>query len=492
MAIQYFLTDVGRDIALNATSLGLNVSLSHIGVGTAKYDPLTELDRTALVAEVERYPLNGGGVEPNSHTLRFVTSIEPTITVDGFEIGIFTDTGTLFAIASTTGNDPLIRLVANIVAISSFGMILSTLDLTNLIITVDPNTPICVALMNQHLDHPNPHPQYSKKIDTDAALLALKVTTITAGAGLTGGGDLSENRTVMLGTPSTITSGSGNEASGSTHTHELGDGSVTDAKIANVSASKITGVIAAENLPPASASINVIDNLNSSSVNDALSANQGRVLAEQLVDKLSIDGGTVTGNLNVDGDATIANLIAIAINSPSLISTLTNTIIQTLFGKLTIATVPDDNRLFLQTDKSTFEFNKNIRIWQSEYDALGHLEIRVDDDIDGPVTLDTNCGYFDFGNKGVYFGSVQKAANGYTTLPNGLIMQWGRGNISNGNNDVQFPIAFPSTLLGVQVTDEGAGSISHGYDMSVSTTTSFRCTSQGGGGLAYSYIALGY
>lgn len=168
MAIQYFLTDVGRDIALNATSLGLNVSLSHIGVGTAKYDPLTELDRTALVAEVERYPLNGGGVEPNSHTLRFVTSIEPTITVDGFEIGIFTDTGALFAIASTTGNDPLIRLVANIVAISSFGMILSTLDLTNLIITVDPNTPICVALMNQHLDHPNPHPQYALNTNVDA------------------------------------------------------------------------------------------------------------------------------------------------------------------------------------------------------------------------------------------------------------------------------------------------------------------------------------
>ena len=165
MAIQYFLTDVGRDIALNATSLGLNVSLSHIGVGTAKYDPLTELDRTALVAEVERYPLNGGGVEPNSHTLRFVTSIEPTITVDGFEIGIFTDTGALFAIASTTGNDPLIRLVANIVSITTFGMLLSTIDIANLIISIDPNTPISVALMNEHLSHPDPHPQYVLKTE---------------------------------------------------------------------------------------------------------------------------------------------------------------------------------------------------------------------------------------------------------------------------------------------------------------------------------------
>ena len=71
-------------------------------------------------------------------------------------------------------------------------------------------------------------------------------------------------------------------------------------------------------------------------------------------------------------------------------------------------------------------------------------------------------------------------------------MQWGRGWIANGNNDVAFPIAFPNSLVNVQVTDEGAGSISHGYNWSLSDNTKFRCTSQRGGALSYSYVALGY
>lgn len=161
MAIQFYLTDAGRNAALSAASLGLNVTLSHIAVGTSKYDPATALANTTLVSEVERYLLNGGSVEPISHTLRFVSNIEPTISEDCFEIGLITDDGVLFAIASTTASTPLIRLVANIVSIATFGMILANIDLTNLIINIDPNTPIAIALMNEHLEHPNPHPQYA-------------------------------------------------------------------------------------------------------------------------------------------------------------------------------------------------------------------------------------------------------------------------------------------------------------------------------------------
>jgi phage-related tail fiber protein len=66
MAIQFYLTSAGRNAALNAASLGLNVSLTHIAVGSGKYDPSNAmtLTNTALVSEIERYPLNGGSVEP--------------------------------------------------------------------------------------------------------------------------------------------------------------------------------------------------------------------------------------------------------------------------------------------------------------------------------------------------------------------------------------------------------------------------------------------
>lgn len=45
--------------------------------------------------------------------------------------------------------------------------------------------------------------------------------TISAGNGLTGGGDLSTNRNIDMGTPSTVGPSTSNTASGATHTHSL-------------------------------------------------------------------------------------------------------------------------------------------------------------------------------------------------------------------------------------------------------------------------------
>ena len=56
---------------------------------------------------------------------------------------------------------------------------------------------------------------------------------VNTGAGLVGGGNLSADRTISMGVPSSITSGSSNSASGDTHSHELAPGAVTNAKLAN-------------------------------------------------------------------------------------------------------------------------------------------------------------------------------------------------------------------------------------------------------------------
>lgn len=45
--------------------------------------------------------------------------------------------------------------------------------------------------------------------------------TLTAGVGMSGGGDLSANRTISLGTPSTLTTTTTNEAAAGTHTHAV-------------------------------------------------------------------------------------------------------------------------------------------------------------------------------------------------------------------------------------------------------------------------------
>lgn len=56
---------------------------------------------------------------------------------------------------------------------------------------------------------------------------AQKNTRIIAGAGLGGGGDLSTDRTISLGTPSTLGGNTTNGANGQTHTHEIDKASTT-------------------------------------------------------------------------------------------------------------------------------------------------------------------------------------------------------------------------------------------------------------------------
>ena len=83
----------------------------------------------------------------------------------------------------------------------------------------------------------------------------LQNTTITGGDGLTGGGNLLKNRTIALGTPSTITDSTINEAKGTTHTHAINEASTEQRGIVRLN-----------------------DSLTSESTDQALTANQGKVL----------------------------------------------------------------------------------------------------------------------------------------------------------------------------------------------------------------------
>lgn len=99
--------------------------------------------------------------------------------------------------------------------------------------------------------------------DTTLALKADKARTITAGAGLTGGGDLSANRAIALATPSTLSGSTSNWAGNGAigHTHELAQATATLAGIAKL-----------------------INNLNSDDGTAALSAKQGNVLSEKITE----------------------------------------------------------------------------------------------------------------------------------------------------------------------------------------------------------------
>ena len=64
-------------------------------------------------------------------------------------------------------------------------------------------------------------------------------------------------------------------------------------------------------------------------------------------------------------------------------------------------------------------------------------------------------------NKTYVDGTVSKATNGYVTLPNGLIMQWGTSTSTLGANTtgtITFPIPFPTSCLNVTVGTKTGGS----------------------------------
>lgn len=101
-----------------------------------------------------------------------------------------------------------------------------------------------------------------------------KAVQFTAGNGLTGGGDLSASRTLALGTPSKITATSINTAISNTHSHEIDKASTTTQGIVQLN-----------------------DTLTSTATNQALTANQGKVLNDR---KLGNQGHQIlAGRLNI-------------------------------------------------------------------------------------------------------------------------------------------------------------------------------------------------
>ena len=418
---------------------------------------------------------------------------------------------------------------------------------------------------------------------------------VNTGAGLEGGGNLSADRNISMGTPSSITSGSTNGASGNTHSHELAAGAVTNAKLADgavgtskiadgaitnpkivsMEASKLTGVVPQANLPAPPAGTTIVDNLTSYATNEALSANQGRILAGQIkalsdslsfkitdfdfmvikytwtafagrdldtrtmlnyatgdaytpvIEELKDDGGNVQrmgfgqGRTTLEkngvvlarwaGDNTQSGSESVLIYFNRLSQALPGVnLFDFIFKAHWYASAERrDGFIILQIetfkggddmDQSGYEYvpregteKFSSQAFYASTPLVGHSGGASNPGFElGRLQLDLTRNLLLFRLSEQNLIKTSLAQNGYTTLASGLIIQWGRGWIANGNNDVAFPIAFPSSLVNVQVTDEGAGSISHGYNWSLSDNTKFRCTSQGGGALSYSYVAIGY
>jgi len=90
-----------------------------------------------------------------------------------------------------------------------------------------------------------------------------------------------------------------------------------------------------------------------------------------------------------------------------------------------------------------------------------------------------------------------KNPNGFTNLPNGLMIQWGTALVASGDNTVPtlFPIAFPNRCLNITATHIGGAKSVNVivFDGSVTQTGAvFKHSWTGGVSTNVSYLAIGY
>ena len=378
---------------------------------------------------------------------------------------------------------------------------------------------------------------------------ALKTTTITAGAGLTGGGVLRDNQTLSLGKPSKITATTTNLAVSNTHTHEIDKASGTVAGIVMLSAS--TSSTATDKAATPSA-VKAAYDLAASKV--SLTANQAIAGSKTFTNpiivgetsgwekmRFNVKGGhwqlefnpagidgkslnflftsseknpqqtrirfpTVTAHQNVAYESWVEGAINKVVGRFAA-SNHTHTWASITGKPATFAPAAHTHTEYLPKTGGVIDGNLKIQghsdnwygSWINNTNALGSVFLHLATGgiaragietshegngswriaLVGTAQGDINQARHEqlmtvsaasvwtkaYGSLHDYFTrrnefTVQTTDNGYTRLPNGLILQWGSfyyNDLGDWNNtfDIAYPIAFPNKVLSVVACGAG-------------------------------------
>ena len=267
---------------------------------------------------------------------------------------------------------------------------------------------------------------------TNLATKANNTLTLTAGNGLTGGGNLTANRTFAIGTPSSITASTTNSVTADSHTHEI-----------NKASTSVAGIVQLNNT------------LTSTATNQALTAAQGKALNENILNAikngLQFKGIIGTKNLNDLFGAENYGIWQCLQNSNA--SEEQNYPVLKAGALLVIPSTNVGTQIYIPYGvyRIYIRYSRGEGVlsdWYTLAQAINNLNstsaIEPLSAAQGKVLNDkiTNLAI-----------TGQNSINGYCKLPNGLIFQWGRTNIDGSSGSVNFPIAFPNALYNVQFTD---------------------------------------
>lgn len=162
--IIFHITQAGFQAAIDQQNNGLNLKLKKISFGTGHYASVDNDARTQLAQPLEEAFIAAAGTVPNTNNLILGVNFVPNSKVEVSEIGIITESGALFAVASLEEGE-FFTLNPQVALVSSFGLALGTTS--NISIEVQNDAPIVQQLLLNHESAANPHPQYASASEFD-------------------------------------------------------------------------------------------------------------------------------------------------------------------------------------------------------------------------------------------------------------------------------------------------------------------------------------
>lgn len=161
--IQFTLTNAGLAAAVSQAQLGLNLSLTHVQLGSGNRVPNgTEV---ALLDPKQTVAISGGA-KPAPNQLRVSAVFSSGTGYAISEIGLWAGHpdagGVLFAYWSQpTG--VLAQKFPGIDFVFAYDMTLGAAAPGNVVISIDPSGAQALALVAEHEDKADPHPQYQRR-----------------------------------------------------------------------------------------------------------------------------------------------------------------------------------------------------------------------------------------------------------------------------------------------------------------------------------------
>jgi microcystin-dependent protein len=162
------ITDAGLAAAIAADGAGISLQITHVALGAGSYTP-TGLE-TALVDRRETVTISSGSVGVGgSFNLSVLFGANTGAAYEAKEIGFYAGNpasgGTLFAVHSSATS---IVYRSTLDFLAQFALTLAAVPTGSVSVLIDPAAAILHALIEEHEEAVDPHPQYTPEAAFDA------------------------------------------------------------------------------------------------------------------------------------------------------------------------------------------------------------------------------------------------------------------------------------------------------------------------------------